>query len=135
MAASRHPSLHSPARAGERVALHGSRCARCGFLALPPEALGCRRCGAPAAEHEPLTLDGSALVRVCTIVHSDPMGTIPTPYTLARLALDAPGGQPLVADGLLAGGPVETGSRVQARLVELGEDRLEVRFAAESEEP
>lgn len=127
MAASRHPSLHTPAAAGDAVELCASECADCGLLALPPELFGCRRCG--AVDHEPVKLAGTGVVRVATVVHGDALGSIPTPYTLARLMLDAPGGQPLVADGLLSGDPVPPGTRVRARLTELAGDRLEVRFA------
>lgn len=127
MAGSRHPSLHEPGEAGDAVSLRASRCTRCGLLALPPETLGCRRCG--ASEHEPQALAGTGEVRVAAVVHNDALGSIPAPYTVARLALDAPDGEPLVTDGLLTGAPVPRGTRVYARLAELRSDRLEVRFA------
>lgn len=124
MTTSRHPSLHSPGGAGDLVGLSASRCSVCGRVALPPETFGCRRCG---ADHQSLQLDGSATVRVSTVVHNDPLGSIPTPYPLARLELDTPDGDPLVVTGLLTE-PLGPGRRVRARLIELGDDRLEVRF-------
>ena len=131
MAGSRHPSLHEPGEAGDTVRLRASRCMSCGLLVLPPETLGCRRCG--ASEYEPLALAGTGVVRVSTVVHNDALGSIPIPYTVARLALDAPGRQRLVTDGLLTGAPVPRGTRVYARLAELSGDRLEVRFARRDE--
>ena len=127
MATSRHPLLHSPGTVGDPVGLSASRCSACGRVALPPEDFGCRRCG---AEHQPLQLAGSATVRVSTVVHNDPMGSIPTPYPLARLELDTPDSDPLVVTALLTE-PYQPGRRLHAHLAALGDNRLEVRFGAD----
>ena len=92
--------------------LDASRCPQCGLLAVPPEPIGCERCGAPAAELAATTVGSSGVVIGHAVVHEHARAEPATPFVVVEVRLDD---GPVVRSLLRAAAPgdVALGDRVE----------------------
>src|SRR6185295_15064475 len=68
--------------------LDASRCPRCGLLAVPPEPIGCERCGTPAVELAATTVSSAGAVIGHAVVHEHARPEPPTPFVVVEVRLD-----------------------------------------------
>src|SRR3954462_12230509 len=92
--------------------LDASRCPRCGLLAVPPEPIGCERCGTPASELAAAAVSSAGAVIGHAVVHEHARPEPPTPFVVVEVRL-ADG--PVVRSLLRGAGPgdVDLGDRVE----------------------
>ena len=92
--------------------LDASRCPHCGLLAVPPEPIGCERCGTPAAALGAVTLAATGTVIGHAAVHEHSRPEPPTPFVVVEVRLDD---GPVVRSLLRGAGPgdVTLGDRVE----------------------
>lgn len=99
------------------VELDASRCRSCELLVVPPEPIGCERCGEPAAELRRTKIASTGVVIGQATVHEHARPEPPTPFVVVEVRLDA---GPVVRSLLRDAGPgdVELGDRVTGELVD-----------------
>ena len=68
--------------------LEGSRCPQCGLLVVPPEPLGCERCGTPASQLRATVVASTGVVTACAVVHEHSRPEPPTPFVVVEVRLD-----------------------------------------------
>src|SRR5262245_37084751 len=92
-------------------ALDASRCPQCGLLVVPPEPIGCERCGTSSAELTSTTVPSEGTVIGCAVVHEHARPEPPTPFVVVEVRLDAgPVVRSLLRDAVAGG--VALGDRV-----------------------
>jgi len=92
--------------------LDASRCPRCGLLAVPPEPIGCERCGTPASELAAATVSSAGAVIGHAVVHEHARPEPPTPFVVVEVRLDdGPVVRSLLRDAVAGG--VGLGDRVE----------------------
>jgi uncharacterized OB-fold protein len=92
--------------------LDASRCPHCGLLAVPPEPIGCERCGTPAAELASTTVSSAGAVIGHAVVHEHARPEPPTPFVVVEARLDdGPVVRSLLRDAVA--GEVRLGDRVE----------------------
>lgn len=91
--------------------LEASRCPRCGLLAVPPEPIGCERCGLAVAGLARTAIGSSGAVIGHAVVHEHARPEPPTPFVVVEVRLDD---GPVVRSLLRGAGPgeVSIGDRV-----------------------
>ena len=95
--------------------LDASRCPQCGLLAVPPEPIGCERCGAPAAELASATVSSAGIVIGHAVVHEHAWPEPPTPFVVVEVRLDdGPVVRSQLRDAVI--GSVDLGARVEGAL-------------------
>jgi uncharacterized protein len=101
------------------VTLDASTCPSCGLVAVPPEPIGCERCGTPAVAMAHTTVPSTGAVTAHAVVHHHARPQPPTPFVVVEVALDA---GPVVRSLLLDAGPagVAIGARVTGDADETG---------------
>ena len=113
--------------------LRARRCV-CGYVACPPQAYGCERCGEPASAAADVVLETRGVLSALTTVHVHPK--LQTPYGVGRVALD---GGPVLDVRLEGEAELSIGSRVEGRLVATqdvaGVSALDLHFAREESAP
>ncbi|MCC6434847.1 MAG: hypothetical protein IT196_07455 [Acidimicrobiales bacterium] len=99
--------------------LAASTCAVCGLVAVPPEPIGCERCGAAAATMEHTFVPAAGSVTACAVVHHHVAPEPPTPFVVVEIALDA---GPVVRSLLRGASPdtVVIGGRVTGAVDDAG---------------
>lgn len=92
--------------------LEASRCPQCGLLAVPPEPIGCERCGTPGGELQRTSTASSGVVIGHAVVHQHARPEPATPFVVVEVRLDA---GPVVRSLLRDAGPgdVDLGDRVE----------------------
>jgi uncharacterized OB-fold protein len=97
--------------------LEGSRCPGCGLVAVPPEPIGCERCGTPVAALQPTTISSAGVVTGHAVVHEHARPEPPTPFVVVEVLLDD---GPVVRSLLRGAGPgdVALGDRVDGELID-----------------
>ena len=95
--------------------LEASRCPQCGLLAVPPEPIGCERCGTPAAGLVGTTVSSAGVVIGHAVVHEHASPEPTTPFVVVEVRLDD---GPVVRSLLRGAGPgaVDLGDRVEGAL-------------------
>ena len=68
--------------------LDASSCPTCGLVVVPPEPIGCERCGAPAAELRPTSVASTGMVIAAAVVHEHARPEPPTPFVVVEVRLD-----------------------------------------------
>jgi uncharacterized OB-fold protein len=66
-----------------------SVCSSCGLVAVPPEPIGCERCGTPASELRPEQVTSAGTVTAHAVVHHHARPEPPTPFVVVEVLLDA----------------------------------------------
>jgi uncharacterized protein len=92
--------------------LEASHCPNCGLLAVPPEPIGCERCGTPVGALTRATATSSGVVIGHAVVYEHAQPQPPTPFVVVAVQLDA---GPVVRSLLRGAGPddVAMGDRVE----------------------
>ena len=95
--------------------LDASRCPQCGLLAVPPEPIGCERCGTPAVALVAMTVGSTGAVIAHAAVHEHSRPDPPTPFVVVEVRLDD---GPVVRALLRGAGPgdVTLGDRVEGTI-------------------
>jgi uncharacterized OB-fold protein len=92
--------------------LDASRCPHCGLLVVPPEPIGCERCGTPSVELASATVSSEGVVIGCAVVHEHARPEPPTPFVVVEVRLDdGPVVRSLLRDAVVGG--VGLGDRVE----------------------
>lgn len=105
--------------------LTATTCYACGYVDFPPQAYGCRQCGAYGADlrAEEIGTAGTVVSSAVVAFHPDP--AVPVPYTVAAISLDAgPAIRAIMRDPT----PLAIGDAVHGELAET-DGRTELRFA------
>src|SRR6478736_7501577 len=68
--------------------LDASSCPTCGLVVVPPEPIGCERCGTPAAELRPASVASTGVVIAAAVVHEHARPEPPTPFVVVEVRLD-----------------------------------------------
>jgi uncharacterized protein len=106
-----------------------------GHVSYPFQRFGSEVTGAYGDRLTPIALAGTGTVTARAEVQHHPAGDLPTPFTVAAIALDE---GPLIRGLLVDGASVAVGERVRAITVPVhrGDDEAaELRFSPEREEP
>ena len=95
--------------------LEASRCPQCGLLVVPPEPIGCERCGTPAAALAATTVSSAGAVIGHAVVHEHARPEPPTPFVVVEVRLDdGPVVRSLLRDAVAGGtAAVDLGDRVE----------------------
>ena len=81
------PALGEPADA-ELASVACGRCAQCGYLFAPWQALGCERCGSHGSDIEPRQLPAAGRLLSWATVYVSRAAVPPAPFTVIELELD-----------------------------------------------
>ena len=71
------------------VRLDATTCPTCGLVAVPPEPIGCERCGLAADQLEPTIVSSEGVVTARATVHQHARPEPPTPFVVVEVRLDA----------------------------------------------
>jgi uncharacterized OB-fold protein len=108
--------------------LLGGRCA-CGHVFFPWQTHGCEVCGRHGEELQPLALSGRGTLLSSTVVHFHADKVRSAPFTIGKVMLaEGPVVRTLLLD---ADREIPPGTSMVGRLVPVGENGLDLRFAPE----
>ena len=81
-------SVHRRKGVDMGCSLDASRCPDCGLLVVPPEPIGCERCGVPADRLRPEEVGSIGTVTAHAVVHEHARPEPPTPFVVVEVRLD-----------------------------------------------